>query len=69
MDQFSNGMEACFKAFDKDSDGAINIKEFADLLEALFRDKNGKPYPVEQPLLNELFTIFNESGVRKHREF
>ena len=65
MDQFCNGMEACLKAFDKDSDGAINIKEFADLLEALFQDKNGKPYPIEQPLVDELFAIFNKSGVSK----
>jgi len=55
-------MEACLKAFDKDSDGAINVKEFADLLEALFQDKNGKPYPIEQPLVDELFAIFNKSG-------
>jgi len=55
-------MEACFKAFDKDGDGAININEFADLLKALFRNEKGKPYPIDQSLCNELFMIFNQAG-------
>ena len=46
------------------SDGAINVNEFADLLKALFRNEKGKPYPIEQSFLNELFMIFNQSGVR-----
>jgi len=55
-------MEACFKSFDKDEDNAMNINEFTALIKALFRNEKGKPYPVDNHLINEIFLIFNKSG-------
>ncbi|CAL4085364.1 unnamed protein product [Meganyctiphanes norvegica] len=52
-------MDACFKAFDKDEDGFLSQAEFAALCRALFRNERGKPYPVEQDMLNNIFTIFD----------
>ena len=41
----------------------MNINEFTALLKALFRNEKGKPYPIDAYMCNELFTIFNISGV------
>jgi hypothetical protein len=40
------------------------VNEFADLLKALFRNEKGKPYPIDQSKINDLFMIFNQTGVR-----
>jgi len=55
-------MEACFAAFDKDEDSAININEFTSICKALFRNEKGKPYKMDTSLVNDLFMIFNVSG-------
>ncbi len=44
-------------------DNNLNINEFTALLKALFRNEKGKPYPIDAYMCNELFTIFNVSGV------
>ena len=61
-DDDDDNMEACFKAFDKDEDGSLNINEFTALLKALFRNEKGKPYPLDAHMINEFFGIFNVSG-------
>ena len=43
-------------------DNAMNINEFTALIKALFRNEKGKPYPVDNHLINEIFLIFNKSG-------
>ena len=53
-----------FRARARRSDGSLTINEFSALLKALFRNEKGKPYPVDQHMCNELFMIFNQSGVR-----
>ena len=40
----------------------MNINEFTALIKALFRNEKGKPYPVDNHLINEIFLIFNKSG-------
>jgi len=55
-------MEACFKSFDKDEDNAMNINEFTALIKALFRNEKGKPYPIDNYMVTEIFNIFNKSG-------
>jgi hypothetical protein len=44
-------------------DNSLNINEFTALLKALFRNEKGKPYPIDNYMCNELFMIFNQSGV------
>ncbi len=44
-------------------DNNLNINEFSALLKALFRNEKGKPYPMDAYMCNELFSIFNISGV------
>ncbi len=44
-------------------DNTLNINEFTALLKALFRNEKGKPYPIDTYMANELFMIFNQSGV------
>lgn len=55
-------MEACFAAFDKDEDHAININEFTAICKALFRNDKGKPYKMDTQQISDLFMIFNVSG-------
>lgn len=55
-------MEACFAAFDKDEDNAININEFTAICKALFRNEKGKPYKMDNQMISDLFMIFNVSG-------
>ena len=40
------------------------MNEFSALIKALFRNEKGKPYPIDSYMCNELFMIFNQSGVR-----
>ena len=44
-------------------DNSLNINEFSALLKALFRNEKGRPYPLDPALCNEIFNIFNKSGV------
>ena len=44
-------------------DLSLNINEFSNLLKALFRNEKGRPYPVDDYMCNEIFMIFNKSGV------
>ena len=50
------------KSFNFFRDNAMNINEFTALIKALFRNEKGKPYPVDNHLINEIFLIFNKSG-------
>ena len=45
-------------------DLSLNINEFSHLLKALFRNEKGRPYVVDDFMCNEIFMIFNKSGVR-----
>ena len=44
-------------------DNAMNINEFTGLIKALFRNEKGKPYPIDNYMITEIFNIFNKSGV------
>ena len=44
-------------------DNAMNINEFTALVKALFRNEKGKPYPMDNYMVTEIFNIFNKSGV------
>ena len=50
-------------------DQSLNINEFTALLKALFRNEKGKPYPVDGYMANELFMIFNTSGVNSTQNY
>ena len=41
----------------------MNINEFTGLIKALFRNEKGKPYPIDNYMITEIFNIFNKSGV------
>ena len=41
----------------------MNINEFTALIKALFRNEKGKPYPIDNYMVTEIFNIFNKSGV------
>eukprot|EP00095_Tigriopus_kingsejongensis_P008851 maker-scaffold15_size728074-snap-gene-3.15 protein:Tk08851 transcript:maker-scaffold15_size728074-snap-gene-3.15-mRNA-1 annotation:"pyrazinamidase nicotinamidase" len=64
-------MEDCFKAFDKDEDNHLNFDEFSALLDALFRNEKGTPYPLDSIMIDDLFAIFNisEDGSMSKDEF
>jgi len=64
-------MEDCFRTFDKDGDGALNVEEFTSLCAALFRNEHGKPYKLQTSEIDELLSIFNvsASGSLKKDEF
>lgn len=53
-----NSVQEFFKYFDKDMDNHINLKEFEDVLKSLF-SYNGKPYPIDTKLLNEMFEFYD----------
>lgn len=55
-------MEACFKAFDKDSDGLLALADFASLCRALFRNDQGKAYSISDKHLQEMFDVFDKNG-------
>ena len=40
----------------------MNINEFTALIKALFRNEKGKPYQIDNFMINEIFNIFNKSG-------
>ncbi|XP_046633855.1 nicotinamidase-like [Daphnia pulicaria] len=64
-------MEACFKAFDKDSDGLMTLSDFAALCRTLFRNEQGKAYAIEESRLQEMFDVFdrNQDGYVDFQEF
>ena len=51
--------EACFEAFDKDKDSALNLAEFSALLEALFRDEKGQPYTIDENKAKARYKVNN----------
>ncbi|XP_066150729.1 nicotinamidase-like [Euwallacea fornicatus] len=55
-------MDACLVAFDKNCDGSLNYQEFKELSKALFKDPTGQTYPVKDPILKEIFEIFDKNG-------
>ncbi|XP_048518710.1 nicotinamidase [Dendroctonus ponderosae] len=57
----SDGMDACFAAFDKNCDGWLNYGEFKELCKALFRDAKGNSYTVKESWLKEIFEIFDRN--------
>ncbi|XP_019865695.2 nicotinamidase [Aethina tumida] len=55
-------MDACFAAFDKNSDGGLDIEEFRLLTRALFRNDKGKIYTLDEPKLKDVFNVFDTNG-------
>lgn len=68
---YFESMDACFKAFDKDSDGLMTLVDFAALCRTLFRNERGKAYAVEDQRLQEMFDVFdrNQDGYIDFEEF
>ncbi|XP_973348.1 nicotinamidase isoform X2 [Tribolium castaneum] len=64
-------MDACFSAFDKNSDGYLDLEEFRLLTRALFRNDKGKIYNLEEEKLRETFNVFdgNNDGFIDREEF
>ncbi|XP_029662754.1 uncharacterized protein LOC115235242 [Formica exsecta] len=64
-------MDACFNAFDKDSDGLLSISEFDLICRALFRNDRGKIYGLEEDQLREVYSIFDlkDDGMIDKEEF
>jgi hypothetical protein len=52
-----------FLLYYKNRDNFLNGEEFLDLLKELIRDEHGQPYPLESNKSNEIFAIFNKTGV------
>ncbi|CAB0040831.1 unnamed protein product [Trichogramma brassicae] len=61
-DVSGDDMEACFKVFDKDQDGYLNQAEFDLLCKALFRNEQGKVYPLDEDELKDVFEVFDADG-------
>ena len=41
----------------------MNINEFTALIEAMFRNEKGRPYPIDTHMITAIFNIFNKQGV------
>ncbi|XP_045472209.1 nicotinamidase [Harmonia axyridis] len=67
----TQGMEACFTAFDKDCDDNLNLKEFETLCRALFRDGKDESYDIDRNHLEQIFQVFdkNNNGLIDREEF
>uniref|UniRef100_A0A6M2DGA1 nicotinamidase n=1 Tax=Xenopsylla cheopis TaxID=163159 RepID=A0A6M2DGA1_XENCH len=54
-------MDACFTAFDKDSDGRLSLDEFGLICRALFRNERGQVYQVKPEQLQQMFAVFDKN--------
>ena len=52
--------EDAFKHYDADKNSKITQLEFDNILEDLFRDKFGNPYPISYTTANEMYSVFNK---------
>lgn len=66
-----DSMEACFKAFDKDSDGLMTFTDFGTLCRTLFRNQLGKAYVIEDKTVEDMFNVFdvNQDSYIDFQEF
>lgn len=52
-------MDECFAAFDKNTDGKLDLDEFCLMCRALFRNDKGEEYALDENRLKEIFKVFD----------